>query len=233
MRIVENLDVSSNKIKTVPGSLLKRIDWKTTQEVDVSDNPITAPPREVCECGLRAMVQHYHEAKIESKSYQGIKVLVVGSRGAGKTSLVQTLMDQQPRLVEEEERTLGLDIFEVSFETSSDLKDLKPLSITMWDFSGEAAYNVTNHYFLQLPSLTLLTFNLSTYKTENFHDVLGCWLDLLITKNNRLIIILVGTHSDRLKKGKANDVLVTAKEDTENYLKAYIEEVRDKSKKSD
>lgn len=157
---------------------------------------------------------------------QGIKLLVLGSRGAGKTSLIQTLMDQQPRVAEEDERTLGLDVFDVSIETSPTLTDSRPLGVTLWDISGDELYNVINHYFLQLPSMTLMTINLHTYNTENFHEAIGSWLDLLITKNNRLIVLLVGTHADRLKKGKAMEVLEGAKVDTENYLKAYIEEVR-------
>ena len=42
------------------------------------------------------------------KTYQGIKVCVLGGYRCGKTSLVQTLVDMQSRVVEDKDRTIGL-----------------------------------------------------------------------------------------------------------------------------
>ena len=54
---------------------------------------------------------------------------MLGAPGSGKTSLIQTLVDQQPRLTTAEEVTLGLDIYDLSFEvenTGSDEKFAEP-----------------------------------------------------------------------------------------------------------
>ena len=62
------------EIQVIPGNLIKKLDWDTDQQLNVSENPLTQPPLDVCECGLRSIMQYFQEAKSDMKVYQGLKV---------------------------------------------------------------------------------------------------------------------------------------------------------------
>ena len=72
--MTEKLDLCRNKIKSIPLSVLKKMDPGTEQELLISDNPLVNPPLDVADCGIRSIVQYFQEAKMDIKMYQGIKV---------------------------------------------------------------------------------------------------------------------------------------------------------------
>ena len=82
--MTDKLDLSSNKIKYIPGSFLRKLDYESKQDLLMLDNPLVVPPKDVCECGIKAIVQFFQEARSEMKVYQGLKVLVIGSVMSGK-----------------------------------------------------------------------------------------------------------------------------------------------------
>ncbi|XP_074657627.1 uncharacterized protein LOC141910751 [Tubulanus polymorphus] len=114
----KDLDLSNNVIKSINGNLIKKLSYDTDKRVNVEGNPLINPPLDICECGLRAMVQYFQELNTGRKTYQGIKVFTVGAFMSGKTSMIQTLLDELPRLENEQDRTVGLDIFDVALETA-------------------------------------------------------------------------------------------------------------------
>ena len=86
--MTDRLDLCQNKIKFISGNLIKKLDWRTDQELYVDNNPLTSPPRDICECGLRALVQHFQETKASAKTYQGLKLFVVGPYKSGEMTLI-------------------------------------------------------------------------------------------------------------------------------------------------
>lgn len=74
LTISNKLDLSSNRMKTVDWNKMKKIGPKSEKELNVCDNPITSPPLDVCECGLRSMMQYFQESQINQRAYQGLKV---------------------------------------------------------------------------------------------------------------------------------------------------------------
>jgi Leucine-rich repeat (LRR) protein len=74
LSMTSKLDICKNRIKTIPGSSLKKLDISSGQELLMHDNPLVSPPLDICECGIRSIIQYFQEAKAEMKSYQGIKV---------------------------------------------------------------------------------------------------------------------------------------------------------------
>lgn len=70
----KKLDLSSNRIKTIDWNKMKKIGQKSDKELNLAENPMTSPPPDVCECGLRSMMQFFQETQINSKVYQGVKV---------------------------------------------------------------------------------------------------------------------------------------------------------------
>jgi hypothetical protein len=63
-------------VQVIPSNLIKKLDWGTEQQLNVGENPLSNPPLEVCECGLRSIMQYFQEAKTDMKVYQGLKVRV-------------------------------------------------------------------------------------------------------------------------------------------------------------
>ena len=115
-------------------------------------------------------MQYLQEARSEMKVHQGLKVLVVGSYMAGKTSLVHSLVDQQSRLVEEKDRTVGVDHYDTAFEVEEGEPLGRSLQLTILDFSGHSNYLFSHYTFLTvntdllsfIPSFTLIVVFSST-----------------------------------------------------------------------
>ncbi len=84
------------------------------------------------------------------KICQGIKVLVVGPHMSGKTSLVQSLVDQQSRVVPDTERSLGVDFFEAEFDLQEGQPHSKNLQLAILDFAGHDDLLFPHYLFLQV-----------------------------------------------------------------------------------
>lgn len=76
MVITKKLDLSSNRIKTLEMNKMKKLEMDSQKELCVDGNPLTFPPSDVCECGLKSMVQFIQETQIDQKVYQGVKVIM-------------------------------------------------------------------------------------------------------------------------------------------------------------
>ena len=108
-------------------------------------------------------MQYLQEARSEMKVHQGLKVLVVGSYMAGKTSLIHSLVDQQSRLVEKNDRTVGVDHYDTAFELEEGEPLSKSLQLTILDFSGHSNYLFSHYTFLTVNIYFL--FYLALYLT--------------------------------------------------------------------
>ncbi len=98
----------------------------------------------------RSIMQYLQEARAEMKVYQGLKVLVVGSYLCGKTSLVQSLVDQQSRVLEPKDRTVGVDLYDTCFDLEEGQPLGKTLQLSIWDFSGHKNYQFIHYGCLQV-----------------------------------------------------------------------------------
>ncbi|XP_060560981.1 malignant fibrous histiocytoma-amplified sequence 1 homolog isoform X2 [Ruditapes philippinarum] len=248
--ITKKLDVSSNRIKTLEWNKMKKFELRTDKELSVEGNPLTFPPTDVCECGIKSMIQFFQETQLSLKVYQGMKILVLGAPGSGKTSFVQTLVDGQSRLSEEMyEKSAGIEVSDMTFENIADKPEPPPkvmvtnaklemhkkrlnghiidgskdadddtssnassgdnkksLNLCIWDFCGNPFYLYPHYMFFEQPAIAILTFNMYTYQPEKFEEMVSSWFDWMIAKTNKLVVLLVGTHADKLKKDKMKSV---------------------------
>ncbi|XP_013406492.1 malignant fibrous histiocytoma-amplified sequence 1 [Lingula anatina] len=212
--MVDRLDLSSNKIKTLQGSVIKKLDFEGEQWLDVSDNPLQAPPADVADGGLRSIIQFFREETARTTMYQGFRALVVGHQSSGKTSLVQSLVDQLPRLTDEHEKTIGLEIFDMPMEVQEEEQDengevqtaSRPINVTFWDTCGAQSYMFPHHVLLDQPYLAILAFNLAEYTADKFYALIGSWVDWMISRSNQINLLVVGTHLDRVKPKKAEQI---------------------------
>lgn len=74
LTISKKLDLGENRIKTVDFSKMKKIGADSDKELNMEGNPLTSPPADVCECGLKSMMQYFQETQINMRVHQGVKV---------------------------------------------------------------------------------------------------------------------------------------------------------------
>lgn len=67
MFLSNKLDLSSNKIRTLSWATLKKLDWDRHQELLLESNPLCYPPPEVCESGLRSIMNFFQESQADVK----------------------------------------------------------------------------------------------------------------------------------------------------------------------
>lgn len=138
-----------------------------------------------------------------------IKAIVVGQEAVGKSTLIDTLCRSlndesavkhkffrwRKRLLERRDGrqwTDGIDLLQATL-TQSD-PAAPPLTLTLWDFAGQAVYYPTHQFFLPEHAVFIVCFDLTVASSmARVHY----WLDSLAAKVKGADVLLVGTHRDK------------------------------------
>ncbi|DAZ94561.1 TPA: hypothetical protein N0F65_004177 [Lagenidium giganteum] len=128
---------------------------------------LTALPVEVFDRGPRD-IEIYFKAVYQTKKslhdfvqYRS-KVCVVGPSKWGKTSFIKTFTSNQATLEEEDQRTIGIDLFTWKFDTTTNHAD-EEYTVTLWDFAGQDEYQSAHTLFFSRRTLYVLCVNLQAY----------------------------------------------------------------------
>ncbi|XP_059152537.1 uncharacterized protein LOC131938499 [Physella acuta] len=168
---------------------------------------LKTPPQEVVRRGFLAIMGYLKRLLQGSVSCKRTKLMMVGLGGAGKTSLVRALTDKQHNFYENyaERITDGIDITEwqvnvkhLISETEAIDRD-EPLHFSVWDFAGQTVYYNTHQFFLSNRAVYLLLWNI---RLGYEHAGLDFWLSSIACHAPKAPILIVGTHSDKVQKGK-------------------------------
>lgn len=235
LRMTEKLDLSSNQIKILNMNAMKELERNPNQELIVDDNPLVFPPAEIT--GQNAILAYIQEARLNTPVYRGMKILVIGSHRSGKSSLIQSMVDNQARLAEDlNESVAGIDLYDLVLDCEMKVKneedgkmqkEIRPLQLCLWDFCGHPYYQFPHYLFFEQPSVALLTFNMKEFTPQKFNDMIGCWLDWMIAKTNSLKVVLVGTQCDKMSKEKIKEVKAEVKKqmtEFKNYHESILNE---------
>ena len=185
------LDMSSNKLKELPERFTTLI--VNNVKFNLNGNVLGKPPQVICD-NPRAILKYFKDiAKFGTVHSKRLRVQVIGNSGAGKTSLINSLLMGQSKLTEPEERTEGVEIRKWFPDPTNE-----DLELEMWDFGGHMEYQSVSHYFVEEHSLFLLVVDLSAYQMtdKSFHENAGKWIDELKSIVLRPVIMVAATKSD-------------------------------------
>ena len=207
-----SLNIGGNRFSAVPLSVCS---FTTLQSLDLSDNPAIAvlpsqmgklsslshlnlkgltklrdPPRSVrTDCSK--CISYLNEKLKRFTSFYGIKLMVVGHAGRGKTTLVARLAQGKEDV--RKSSGAGLSMSKWSYRPSV---ARRTFHFNIWDFDSKGdCYNVPQCFFSQ-NAVYLVLFNLLHGKkaVEELHF----WLNSIAFHAPRSCVIIIGTHLDQI-----------------------------------
>lgn len=161
------------------------------ENIIIDGNPIMEPPVEVHHRGIEAIKNYYKERQQGVELLHEAKLLIVGEPGAGKTTLMNKILDEDFMLNPYSPSTKGIEIEKYSFKTSEESE----FRVNIWDFGGQEIYHATHQFFLTKRSLYILLSDNRAEDTD-FHY----WLQTIeLLSDNSPIIIVQNEKQDRKK----------------------------------
>ena len=184
------LDFSVNYVKSLPLSLsrlekLKYINWES--------NPIQFPPKATLSNGMRSTKNYLEEFLTNTVPNETIKLLFVGRKRSGKTTLMHALKSSNGKASDLRNitKTNGVYIEE---------KNMEDVKFKMFDLAGDDNYLETHAMFLSEKALYLAVFNVKLHGLVlKKHDVITrieMWLSLIYSRAKNARVIIVATHVD-------------------------------------
>ncbi|XP_019626604.1 PREDICTED: malignant fibrous histiocytoma-amplified sequence 1 homolog [Branchiostoma belcheri] len=194
---LKELDLRFNDLQTLPAEIGQ---LSSLRHLHVISNPLIKPPVEVCRQGIAAVRQYFEELeRSEEKIRTHLKVVVLGEKMAGKTSLVQTLDKGESTLTNVEDRTHCVEITQWAPDDN--------ITFEVYDFGGHDVYHLTHQFFLTPDAFYLLLVNLHTYSCseERYTEAVGFWLDTLNARVPGAVVTIVGSKMDKCREAEIND----------------------------
>ncbi len=134
---------------------------------------------------------------------KALRVLVLGSCGSGKTSIVEAISFDKyvtPTTEMHHDHTVGIDRFSIPVKMTTEGEQDFIVELRLWDFAGERSYVMMNDLFITDGTLIWIAVNFETYEEdtpESFQRYVANWLQQVMTKNVRPIVWIIGTHTDK------------------------------------
>jgi len=172
LQSLQLLDLAHNKLTTWPVEmtlLTMEIYWEwnpNKRAIFLDGNPFKNPPPEIIKQGNAAIIEYFKAG--EQRQLNEVKVLLIGDGGAGKTSLVKRLLNQEFDPIESQTKGININEWEVVEITHCDIEaDEQKIKTHLWDFGGQEIMHATHQFFLSKRSLYILVLdNRKDEKTE-------------------------------------------------------------------
>ena len=128
-------------------------------------------------------------------------MIMLGDVRAGKTSIVKTLEQNLPQLMDdgEDARTIGVEITKMQLGSQG---------ITVYDFGGHPSYHSTHQVFCSQRSLYLIVVDLSTFNPANSYAQFDHWYHSVSQRVIKGVFIVVGSKMDQCKDIDAKKIAI-------------------------
>ena len=189
------LNLSFNPdIQTLPAEM-GRLTNLTSLQLEGLKN-LNYPPKSV-QGDARNCIRYLNNKLRDSKRWYRMKLMVLGFANRGKKTLVTRLLGRDCG----GKTAVGLEMSDWLHKPSL-VK--KPFYFTIWDFGGQEEYYAIHQCFLSRCSLYLLVFNLK-HGIEGVQE-LKPWLNSISLRAPHSMVIIIGTHLDKLGDGEGDQV---------------------------
>ncbi|OAF65529.1 hypothetical protein A3Q56_06767 [Intoshia linei] len=99
-----------------------------------------------------------------------------------------------------------------SHSIKNSIKQMSTIDYTFSDFSGNESYYYPNLYFLYEGAMSVIIFNPLDLMTVDLYDCIGRYIDMITTKWNRIVCLIIATHMDVLDQYDKNGVIISKKQ---------------------
>jgi len=184
LKNLKSIYLPDNQIKIFPEELLDLkldIGLKHGLEYNISlvNNPIEEPPLEIMSQGNEAIREYFKRIREEGKrELNELKVIFIGAGGAGKTSLIKRVLDNE--FDEKENKTDGIDIRTKDIEV-----DDISIKAHFWDFGAQEIMQSTHQFFLSTRCLYVIVLD------SRKEDDVQYWLHFIQTFGGDSPVIIV------------------------------------------
>lgn len=154
---LQTLDLMNNQIrdvkpltslmeKRVPVSLEEQDLWKG--KITLYNNPLETPPISIVEQGNEAILNYFKQLEQQgAEQLNEAKLIIVGEPAAGKTTLMETLLNEDFELSTHTESTLGVQV-RTGWTFPHPNKPDTTFTTNIWDFGGQQIQYMTHQFFL-------------------------------------------------------------------------------------
>jgi len=159
---------------------------------------IQVPPLEIIQQGPNAILNYFEDIQKTTIPLLECKLIIVGTGGVGKTSLVKKLKDPSRHLdLGKDETTHDIHIVPWELPCTFENGETHNVKIHFWDFGGQAIYHAAHQFFLAKRSLYLFVWE--THKGEEF-DSFDYWLNTIkFLSDNSPVMVVMNKSDKRIK----------------------------------
>jgi len=221
------LDLRKNRLQTLPAFItqfknIQTIDFKQKNdylsaapgEVVLHGNPIQYPPQEVVTAGMKAVRSFFAQqaAQGKEKLFEA-KLILVGEPGAGKTSLMQKLLDENyPIPNPADKSTVGITV-KTGWQFPYVKDHAQSFAANLWDFGGQDIQYMTHQFFLTSRALYVLLVDDRKQHTQfdywfNIIKLLGAGSPVLVVLNEHDCRSITNFDYDSFRKYYENDFTI-------------------------
>lgn len=152
LKQLRRLYIQNNKIESISKEDLELCKLVA---LDLSRNPLNIPPEFLKRGSPIKIITYLNSIGENSRPFNEVKVILVGDGAAGKTSLVNRLIND--RYNSREPQTHGIKInswINVPKQSNGDV-----IKFNFWDFGGQEIMHATHQFFMSKRSIYILVLN--------------------------------------------------------------------------